>query len=79
MDYRHEIKHIISPGDAAAIRANLSAVAKLDAHAAARGCYDIRSLYFDDPLDSALHGEDTPENLLNEINTNINAELQKYN
>ena len=38
MDYRHEIKHIISPGDAAAIRANLSAVAKLDAHAAARGC-----------------------------------------
>ena len=30
-------------------------------------------------LDSALHGEDTPENLLNEINTNINAELQKYN
>lgn len=55
MDYRHEIKHIISPGDAAAIRANLSAVAKLDAHAAARGCYDIRSLYFDDPLDTALH------------------------
>ena len=38
MDYRHEIKHIISPGDAAAIRANLSAVAKLDAHPLRRLC-----------------------------------------
>lgn len=55
MDYRHEIKHIISPGDAAAIRANLSAVAKLDPHAAEKGCYAIRSLYFDDPRDTALH------------------------
>ena len=27
MDYRHEVKHLISPGDAAAIRTNLSAVA----------------------------------------------------
>ena len=55
MDYRHEIKHVISPGDAAAIRANLSAVAKLDSHARDRGYYCIRSLYFDDPLDTALH------------------------
>ena len=55
MDYRHEIKHIISPGDAAAIRANLSAVATLDSHAREKGCYCIRSLYFDDPRDTALH------------------------
>ena len=55
MDYRHEVKHIITPGDAAAIRANLSAVATLDPHARERGCYCIRSLYFDDPLDTALH------------------------
>ena len=34
MDYRHEIKHVISAGDAAAIRTNLSAVAKIDPHAA---------------------------------------------
>lgn len=53
--YRHEIKHIISPADAAAIRVNLSAVAKLDPHAAGKGFYRIRSLYFDDPLDTALH------------------------
>lgn len=55
MDYRHEVKHIISPGDAAAIRANLTAVAELDPHARDKGCYCIRSLYFDDPLDTALH------------------------
>ena len=55
MDYRHEIKHIITPGDAASIRANLRAVATLDPHARERGCYCIRSLYFDDPLDTALH------------------------
>lgn len=53
--YRHEIKHIISPADAASIRVNLSAVAKLDPHAAEKGFYRIRSLYFDDPLDTALH------------------------
>ena len=55
MDYRHEIKHVISPGDAAAIRVNLSAVASLDPHAREKGCYRISSLYFDDPRDTALH------------------------
>lgn len=55
MDYRHEMKHVISPGDAAAIRTNLSAVAKLDPNAAEKGYYRIRSLYFDDPMDTALH------------------------
>lgn len=55
MDYRHEIKHIISPGDAAAVRANLSMVARLDPHARECGYYRIRSLYFDDPADTALH------------------------
>ena len=54
MDYRHEVKHIISPGDAAAIRANLTAVANPDPHAAENGRYRIRSLYVDDPLDTAL-------------------------
>lgn len=55
MNYRHEIKHIISPGDAMSIRANLSAVARLDPHAKKNGCYCIRSLYFDDLADTALH------------------------
>ena len=55
MDYRHEIKHIITAGDAASIRANLSAVAQIDPHAKEKGFYRIRSLYFDDPADTALH------------------------
>ena len=55
MDYRHEIKHLITPGDAASIRANLSAVAQMDSHAKEKGFYRIRSLYFDDPADTALH------------------------
>jgi len=55
MEYRHEIKHMINAGDAAAIRANLTAVAKIDPHAMEKGYYRIRSLYFDDPLDTALH------------------------
>ena len=52
MDYRHEVKHIITAGDAAAIRTNLSAVAHLDPHAKENGYYRIRSLYFDDPMDT---------------------------
>lgn len=56
MDYRHEIKHIITPTDAAAIRTNLSAVARLDPNAMrSGGRYLVRSLYFDDPWDTALH------------------------
>lgn len=56
MDYRHEIKHIITPADAAAIRTNLSAVARLDPNAVrSGGRYLVRSLYFDDPWDTALH------------------------
>ena len=54
MDYRHEVKHVITAGDAAAVRTNLSAVASLDPHAKENGYYRIRSLYFDDPMDTAL-------------------------
>lgn len=54
MQYRNELKHLITPGDRAAVCANLRAVAQLDPHARAQGCYTIRSLYFDDPRDTAL-------------------------
>ena len=54
MDYRHEVKHVITAGDAAAIRTNMSAVAHLDPHSKEKGYYRIRSLYFDDPMDTAL-------------------------
>ena len=54
MEYRHEIKHVITPGDAAAIKNNLRAVASQDPHAGPDGTYRIRSLYFDDLNDTAL-------------------------
>ena len=54
MEYRHEIKHFISAADAVAIRRNLTAVASIDPHAGKDGGYRIRSLYFDDPADTAL-------------------------
>ncbi len=54
MQYRNELKHLITPGDRAAICANMKAVAQLDSHARERGFYTIRSLYFDDLRDTAL-------------------------
>ncbi len=54
MQYRNEVKHLITPADAAAIRTNMRAVASVDPHAAQDGFYRIRSLYFDDRNDTAL-------------------------
>lgn len=54
MVFRNEIKHVITAGDRAAICANLRAVAALDPHAGPKGCYQIRSLYFDNLYDKAL-------------------------
>lgn len=54
MQYRHEVKHLISPGDRAALCATLRAVARLDPHAGEKGYYTIRSLYFDNLQDKAL-------------------------
>ena len=54
MQYRNEIKHIISPGDRAMICAGMCAVAKLDPHAEEKGYYTVRSLYFDNLADKAL-------------------------
>ncbi len=54
MQYRNELKHLITPGDRAAICANMRAVAQLDPHAREKGFYTIRSLYFDNLRDTAL-------------------------
>ncbi len=54
MQYRNEVKHLISPGDRAALCATLRAVARLDPHAGDKGYYTIRSLYFDNLQDKAL-------------------------
>ncbi len=54
MQYRNEIKHLITPADRAAICAVMKTVAKLDPHAQKKGYYTIRSLYFDNLTDKAL-------------------------
>ena len=51
--YRHEWKHEINVSDQIAIRQRMRAVAQADPHAV-NGKYLIRSLYFDDPKDTAL-------------------------
>ena len=50
---RHEIKHEINVADMYVIRQRLKSVMKADSHAE-NGKYLVRSLYFDDPFDSAL-------------------------
>ena len=53
--YRHELKFIIDEGEHRLLSTRLKACLKQDAHAAANGGeYFIRSLYFDDPFDSAV-------------------------
>ena len=53
MEFRHEWKIEISPGDLLVIRQRLRAVTKPDPHAT-DGRYEIRSLYFDNLRDKAL-------------------------
>lgn len=51
---RHELKHLVSQGDAIALRRRLAAVAQPDAFAGPDGRYLVRSLYFDNLDDKAL-------------------------
>lgn len=51
--YRHELKYIISEADAELLAIRLRNALKPDPHAK-QGGYFIRSLYFDDPFDSAV-------------------------
>lgn len=53
MQFRHEVKHEISPLDVLVLRQRLRAVMTPDSHAI-DGRYEIRSLYFDNLDDKAL-------------------------
>lgn len=53
MQFRHEVKHMISNLDMLILRQRLSAVMIPDSHTK-DGRYEIRSLYFDNPDDRAL-------------------------
>ena len=51
--YRHELKYIVSEADAELLAIRLRAALRADAHASDGG-YFIRSLYFDDPFNTAV-------------------------
>jgi len=53
MEFRHEWKHEISPADRLILRQRLRTVMEADRNAI-DGRYQIRSLYFDTPTDTAL-------------------------
>ena len=53
MKLRHEWKHEITAADRLILSSRLGAVAHRDSHGQ-NGRYEIRSLYFDDPRDTAL-------------------------
>ena len=54
MQYRNELKHLITAGDRAAICAMMKTIAQIDPHAQPKGWYSIRSLYFDNIADKVL-------------------------
>ena len=60
--FRHEWKIEITPSDRIAIRQRMRAVAKPDSHVK-DGKYLIRSLYFDNAADKALHEKNDGVNL----------------
>jgi len=53
--FRHELKYVISEGEHKLLSTRIKACLRQDYHAAANGGeYMIRSLYFDDPFDTAV-------------------------
>ena len=48
MDYRHELKYMVTAEDMALLEGRIRGLVPLDAHAGEAGMYQIRSLYFDD-------------------------------
>ena len=54
MIWRQEVKYMISGADREVLLSRLRAVLTPDPYAVRDGLYQIRTLYFDDPVDSAL-------------------------
>lgn len=48
LEYRNELKYIVSPRQIAILKNRIRPLMALDAHAGERGKYTIRSVYFDD-------------------------------
>lgn len=52
--FRHELKYLISDGDAFSLSRRLGLLIERDGNAGPDGRYTVRSLYFDTPADDAL-------------------------
>ena len=52
--FRHELKYLVSDGDALALSRRLGLLLARDGNAGSDGRYTVRSLYFDTPADDAL-------------------------
>jgi len=53
MTYRHELKFLMDLSEAAVLRSNIVSIMEPDANTGPDNCYKIRSLYFDDYMNSA--------------------------
>lgn len=53
--FRHEYKFLCNEADMTILQARLKGMLKLDSHVGEKGCYEIRSIYFDDIYDTCYH------------------------
>ena len=59
--YRYELKYVCSDLQMRQMEERISVLLKKDQHVGEKGYYTIRSLYFDDYLDSAFHNFSEPQ------------------
>ena len=85
MDYRHELKYVVTAAELALLENRIKGLVRPDAHAGADGMYHIRSLYFDDYYNSCYNeneiGTDPREKfrirIYNESAARINLERKR--
>ncbi len=59
MDYRHELKYVVTEKEMALLENRIRGLVSLDVHAEEAGMYRIRSLYFDDYYNSCYLENET--------------------
>ena len=85
MDYRHELKYVVTADQLALLESRIRGLIPLDPHVGDEGMYRIRSLYFDDSYNSCYLeneiGTDPREKfrirIYNEDSGRISLELYK--
>lgn len=48
LEYRNELKYVVTTAQIACLRSRISSLMPLDGHVCENGTYNIRSIYFDD-------------------------------